>query len=130
MTTRYLLDTHVFLWMAADPDKLSSKVRTLVAGKNSSLHMSAASGWEIALLRHLGRIQLPDDPQRFVPEAMQHLHVAPVAIGFTTAIAAAGLPMIHRDPFDRLIIAEAQKEKMVVLTKDAKFSEYGIPVIW
>jgi PIN domain nuclease of toxin-antitoxin system len=92
--------------------------------------MSAASGWEIALLRQLGRLNLPDVPGRFVPEAMHQLHVAPIAIGFPTAIAAAGLPLIHRDPFDRIIIAEAQKEKMTVLTKDAIFSEYGISVVW
>ena len=128
--SRYLLDTHVFLWMAADPDKLSRRVRKIVAQKNSALHMSAASGWEIALLRRLGRINLPDAPERFVPEAMQQLQVEPIAIGFSTAIAAAGLPLIHRDPFDRIIIAEAQKGKMTVLTRDAKFAEYGIPVIW
>ena len=127
---RYLLDTHVFLWMAADPDKLSRRVRQIVAQKNSLLHMSAASGWEIAVLRHLGRLHLPDEPERFVPEAMQELHVAPIPIGFSTAIAAAGLPLIHRDPFDRIIIAEAQKQKMTVLTKDAKFSAYAIPVMW
>jgi len=81
------------------------------------------------LLRRLGRLTLPDAPERFVPEAMQRLHVEPIAIGFSTAIAAAGLPLIHRDPFDRIIVVEAQKGKMTVLTKDARFTEYGIPVI-
>ena len=65
-----------------------------------------------------------------MPEAMQQLQIEPIAIGFSTAIAAAGLPMIHLDPFDRIIIAEAIRGNMSVLTKDAKFTEYGIPMIW
>ncbi|MBI9082147.1 MAG: type II toxin-antitoxin system VapC family toxin [Desulfobacterales bacterium] len=130
MTVRYLLDTHVFLWMAADPDKLSRNVRKIVLQKNSRLYLSAASGWEIALLRNLGRIELPDEPQRFVPEAMQQLGVTPIPISFSTAMAAASLPLIHRDPFDRIMIAEAEKEKMTVVTKDKKFAGYGIQLLW
>jgi len=127
---RYLLDTHTFLWMAADPDSLSQKVIEIVRDSANRLHLSAASGWEIALLRRLKRIELPDEPQRFIPEAMQRLSVIPLAIGFSTAISAVMLPLIHRDPFDRIIIAEAMKEKMTVLTKDEKFSEYRIQLIW
>ncbi|MBW1750984.1 MAG: type II toxin-antitoxin system VapC family toxin [Deltaproteobacteria bacterium] len=127
---RYLLDTHVFLWMAAAPEKLSQKVKGIVSRKNNHLHLSAASGWEISLLNNLGRIELPDDPKRFVPEAMQLLQVAPIPIGFSTAISAAALPLIHRDPFDRIIIAEAKKEKMTILTKDKQFSAYEIQSLW
>ncbi len=127
---RYLLDTHVFLWMVAAPDRLSQKIREIVSRKNNSLYLSAASGWEIALLRNLGRIELPDEPQRFIPEAMQQFSVMPIPIGFSTAIAAATLPLIHRDPFDRIIIAEAEKEKIIVMTKDKKFAEYGVQSLW
>ncbi len=100
---RYLLDTHTFLWMAANPSNLSSKVREIVREKDNKLHLSAASGWEIALLQQLNRVELPDEPQRFIPEAMQRLSVLPLPIGFTTAISAAMLPFTHRDPFDRII---------------------------
>jgi PIN domain nuclease of toxin-antitoxin system len=127
---RYLLDTHAFLWMAAAPDRLSPKVREIVRRKNSRLHLSAASGWEMALLQHLARLELPDAPQRFIPEAIHALSVIPMPIGFSTAIAAASLPLIHRDPFNRIIIAEAEKENMIVLTKDATFPEYGIQTLW
>ena len=130
MTVRYLLDTHAFLWMAADPDQLSRRVRKIVRNKNNRLYLSAASGWEIALLEKLNRIKLPDEPQRFIPEAIQRLSVLPIPIGFSTAITAAMLPLIHRDPFDRIIIAEAEKEKMIVITKDKKFVEYGIQSLW
>jgi len=86
---QYLLDTHAFLWMAADPTRLSRKVRKIVLKKSNRLHLSAASGWEIALLHRLNRVELPDEPQRFIPEAMQRLSVLPIFISFHTAISAA-----------------------------------------
>ena len=130
MLMRYLLDTHAFLWMAADPDSLSLEVSEIVRKKGSSLYLSAASGWEIAVLLKLNRLELPDEPQRFIPEAMQKLTVIPLPIGFQTAISAALLPLIHHDPFDRIIIAEAMKEKMVILTKDKTFAKYGVQSVW
>ena len=126
----YLLDTHTFLWMAAKPQLLSLRVRELVVEKRNQLGMSAASAWEIAMLQRLDRIQLPDVPSRFIPEALQLLNIIPVPIGFTTVISAVGLPLIHRDPFDRLIIAEALKEKLTVITKDSQFERYGVACLW
>jgi len=130
MIMRYLLDTHTFLWMAADPAILSQKISKIVRDIGNSLYLSAASGWEIAILWQLKKLELPDDPQRFIPEAMQKLAVLPLPIGFQTAISAAMLPLIHRDPFDRIIIAEAIKEKLIILTKDKAFGEYGIQSVW
>ena len=92
--------------------------------------MSAASSWKIALLWQLKRLELPDDPQRFIPEAMQKLAVLPLPIGFQTAISAAMLPLIHHDPFDRILIGETMKEKMIVRTIDKTFGEYGIQSVW
>jgi len=82
------------------------------------------------LIDFIDKLELPDDPQRFIPEAMQKLAVLPLPIGFQTAISAAMLPLIHRDPFDRIIIAEAIKEKLIILTKDKAFGEYGIQSVW
>ena len=130
MKQKFLLDTHIFLWMVADPEELSTKVSDIVKEKANALYLSAASGWEIALLWQLKRIELPDEPQRFVPEAMQKYAVIPLPIGFQTAISSAMLPLIHRDPFDRIIIAEAIREKMIVLTKDRTFKEYGLQSEW
>jgi PIN domain nuclease of toxin-antitoxin system len=127
---RYLLDTHTFLWMAAEPAKLSAKITRIVKASENGLLLSAASGWEIALLWHLKRVGLPDNPQRLIPEALQKLSVMPLPIGFDVAISAATLPLIHRDPFDRLIIAEALKKSVSVLTKDQTFKEYGVRTLW
>jgi len=127
---RYLLDTHTFLWMAADPAKLSEEITGIVQATANRLLLSAASGWEIALLWYLKRVELPDQPKRFIPEALQKLSVIPLPIGFDAAISAATLPLIHRDPFDRIIIAEALKENVSVLTKDRIFEKYGARALW
>ena len=129
-TMLYLLDTHTFLWMAGDPGQLSERVTEIVLDQRNKLYLSAASGWEIVLLHRLHRIDIPDKPQRFIPEVMQRLSILPIPIGFSTVIAAAMLPLIHRDPFDRIIIAEAVKQKMTVITKDHKFIEYGVKLLW
>jgi PIN domain nuclease of toxin-antitoxin system len=94
------------------------------------LLLSAASGWEIALLWYLKLVELPDQPKRFIPEALQKLSVIPLPIGFDTAISAATHPLVHRDPFDRIIIAEALKENVSVLTKDRTFAKYGARTLW
>jgi PIN domain nuclease of toxin-antitoxin system len=130
MKMRYLLDTHTFLWMTAEPTKLSAKIREIVQVSDNQLLLSAASGWETALLWHLKRVELPDQPQRFIPEALQKLNITPLPIGFDAAISAATLPLVHRDPFDRIIIAEAFKENLSVLTKDKMFAEYGVRTLW
>ncbi|OGR03813.1 MAG: hypothetical protein A2511_05545 [Deltaproteobacteria bacterium RIFOXYD12_FULL_50_9] len=126
----YLIDTHVFLWLAASPEKLSSTVREIVADGESELLMSAASGWEIALLWKLGRITLQEPPASFVPSAMQVMGITPVPIGFDTAITAATLPLIHRDPFDRILVAEALKKGIPVLTKDQTIPRYAVSTLW
>lgn len=126
----YLLDTHTFLWIAADPDKLSAAVREIVSQGASELLFSAAGGWEIALLWKLGRIELQEPPAVFVPAVMQAMGIAPLPIGFDTAIAAATLPLIHRDPFDRILVAEAKKNGLTVLTRDQTISRYGVQTFW
>ena len=82
------------------------------------------------MLWYLKRVELPDQPKRFIPEALQKLSVIPLPIGFDTAISAATLPLVHRDPFDRNIIAEALKENVYVLTKDKTFAKYGARALW
>lgn len=127
---KYLLDTHTFLWLAADPDRLSDTVRNIVIQPENELLLSAASGWETALLWKLNRIELPEDPLFFIPQIIQALSLTPLAIGFQTAITAATLPLIHRDPFDRLLVATAMQEKAPILGKDKIISEYGVKLVW
>ncbi|MDP2322611.1 MAG: type II toxin-antitoxin system VapC family toxin [Gammaproteobacteria bacterium] len=125
-----LLDTHCLLWMMADPDRLSHQVRALVKNPAQTLFLSAASGWEIALLWKLGRITLPDDPARFIPESLQRLSIQALPISLDVAIAAATLPLHHRDPFDRLLSATALREGMSLLSCDPQLDAYGVNRVW
>ena len=114
----YLLDTHVFLWMAAEPERLSLTVREIVEQDTNNLFLSAASAWEVSLLWKIGRIELREEPSTFVHIAIHSLGITPLAIGFDTAMTAATLPFIHRDPFDRILVAEAIKNGLTLLSKD------------
>ncbi len=127
---RYLLDTHTFIWMAARPDKLSNKIIELVSQPENELLLSAASGWETALLWKLNRIELPEKPNVFIPQIIQSLSLTPLSICFNTAITAASLPLLHRDPFDRLLVAIAMHEQVAILSKDHMMEQYEIQVIW
>jgi len=126
----YLLDTHTFLWLAVEPQKLSPAVQEIVEQGDTELLLSAASGWEIALLVKLGRIELPKAPDIFIPSAMQTLQITPLPIGFASAIAAASLPLIHRDPFDRILAAEALRGNITLLSKDEIIAKYGVRMLW
>lgn len=126
----WLLDTHTFLWLAAEPEKLSASVRAIVAEGANALLLSAASGWEVALLWKLKRIDLPEPPEVFVPSAIQALGITPRPIAFDAAISAATLPLIHRDPFDRILVAEALKNGFTILTQDQTLSRYGVSTLW
>jgi PIN domain nuclease of toxin-antitoxin system len=116
--------------MAADPAHLSTEINAIVSNSGNALCLSTASACEIAMLQRLERITLPDAPQRFIPEAHKQLGITPLPLGFATAIEAVMLPFHHRDPFDRIIIAEAIREKMTVLTKDTVFNQYDVQILW
>ena len=125
-----LLDTHVFLWWITDDQRLSSRVREIIADGTNEILFSAASGWEIAIKTRLGRLQLPNDPEIFIPEQLElnAIEVLPVQIGH--ALHVYQLPSHHRDPFDHLLIAQAQLEKLPILTADPQISRYPVEIIW
>jgi PIN domain nuclease of toxin-antitoxin system len=109
-----LLDTHALLWLLADDPRLGPQARELIS-KQGNLHVSAASLWEIAIKAELGKLTVPEDlPSRIVEAGLSWLPVAPEHAWATRAVA--GLP--HRDPFDRLIIAQADAAKLALLTAD------------
>ena len=126
---RILLDTQVWLWMLAAPERLSESSRALVRSVDNELLLSAASAWEIAIKHALGKIRLPEAPARYVPSRMEILRTSPLPIEHEHALRVAVLPPLHRDPFDRLLIAQAQIEDLPILTADPVFERYDITVI-
>ncbi|MCV7379825.1 twitching motility protein PilT [Mycobacterium alsense] len=127
--TRYLLDTHVWLWIQSDPDRLREDTRILVEDVRTTLFFSAASAWEIAIKYRLGKLALPDSPGLYVPDRMRRSATFALPVDPGHALRTAELPDHHRDPFDRLLIAQAQQLDLTILTADTQFSAYDVAII-
>jgi PIN domain nuclease of toxin-antitoxin system len=125
-----LLDTHTFLWWITDNPKLSSRVRKIISDGKNELFLSAASGWEIAIKAQLGRIKIPDKPELFISEQMVANAIQGLPIQISHALHVYNLPAYHRDPFDRMLVAQAQLEGLPILTDDPQISQYPVKVIW
>ena len=122
---RLLLDTHVLLWwLAADPG-LSPAARSVIAEGANTVFVSAATAWEMAIKRALGKLIVPDDLEGAVTASgFQSLPIT-----MAHALLAGALPRHHDDPFDRMLIAQAQSEGLTIVTRDAQFSAYGVPIL-
>lgn len=125
---RLLLDTQVWLWMLAAPERLSPACRRLVVSMDNELFLSAASAWEIAIKHALGKLKLPGEPVDLVADWMTRTGVTPLPVLHRHALHVASLPPHHRDPFDRLLVAQAQTEQLTVLTADREFARYDVRV--
>lgn len=126
---RVLLDTHVWLWMIAAPERLSKKGRSIVIAAENELVLSAASAWEIAIKFALGKLRLPETPASYIPRLMARTAVTPLPVHARHALHVATLPKHHRDPFDRLLVAQAQLEDLPILTADATFRRYDVKTV-
>jgi PIN domain nuclease of toxin-antitoxin system len=126
---RILLDTPVWLWMLASPDRLAPSARALLVSAENELLLSAASAWEIAIKHGLGKLTLAAAPAIVVPELMARSGVTALPVLHAHALGVATLPPHHRDPFDRLLIVQAQLERVPVLTADAQFARYDVEVL-
>lgn len=127
---RALLDTHTFIWATTDDERVSPVAREIIAEGGNDLFLSAASVWEIAIKFGQGRLDLPGTPSEYVPQRMILFGLDPLPVGFHHAYQVSLLPPIHKDPFDRLLIAQAQVENLPIITSDPHFARYGIEVIW
>ena len=126
---RFLLDTQVFLWWIADDPRISSSASEIIADGRNDLFLSTASVWEIASKAKLGRIRLPQNPQGFVARQLSANAIESFPIQMSHALHTFTLPPYHRDPFDRIIVAQAQLEKLTVLSSDPQIARYDIKVI-
>lgn len=118
---KLLLDTHLFLWWLADNPSLSAEARALISNPENTVFVSAVSFWEIRLKESLGKLRLPVDfEKRVAVESFEHL---PLTAAQTHGLAL--LPWHHRDPFDRMLVAQAQTESLVLLTADDAIGAYG-----
>ena len=125
---KILLDTHIFLWLQTDPARLRGR-RSIVEDRANTLLLSAASAWEIAIKYAVGRLDLPDPPADYVPERLRLLDCEAVPIEHRHALAVAELPPLHRDPFDRLLVAQAKLLDVPIMTADPCIAQYQVQTL-
>lgn len=123
---RLLLDTHVFLWALLQRDRIPPKTWNLLETPDNELYLSAASAWEISVKVALGKLKVPGDPAVYVPRRAREANLASLPITEDHALAVHALPMHHTDPFDRMLIAQAQIEGLNILTGDKQFVKYDV----
>lgn len=124
---KYLLDTHLLLWAAAEPGRLAKKTRALLEDPDNVLMFSAASLWEVAIKAGLGRPDFTVEPAVLRRGLLDNGYVE-LPVDSEHAVATGTLPPIHRDPFDRLLVAQAQVEGITLLTSDPVVAQYPGPI--
>jgi PIN domain nuclease of toxin-antitoxin system len=125
-----LLDTHAFLWWITDDAQLSANARTLIKDGENMLYWSAASSWEVAIKYNLGRLPLPDEPEQFLAQELAKNQIESLPITDRYAFQAGRLPRHHKDPFDRMLIAQAMTDSLTLLSCDSFFDLYDVQVMW
>lgn len=127
---RYLLDTHTFVWMTSAPERLGDEARQRIRASPSELYLSVASVWEIAIKKSVGKLKLPAPLPSFLEEQLKATRTSLLPIRSEHAIRVESLPWHHRDLFDRLLLAQAAFEDLVLLSRDSAFDAYDVLRVW
>lgn len=126
---KFLLDTHIFLWWILEDPKLPRAAGDVIADSDNELYLSSASTWEMIIKSTLGKLSLPASPEIFVNEQLQLNAISPLPITIEHTFALATLPMLHKDPFDRMLIAQAIHENLTLITDDPIIKQYPVKVL-
>ena len=129
-TRRYLIDTHCWLWWHIHPEKLSARVSRLIEDGGSDIHFSVVSAWEIVIKHGLQKLELPFSPLEYIPKKLKISYMDVLPVQLSHALQVQKLPDYHKDPFDRLLIAQAISEKFVLITDDNQIGRYEVDLIW
>ncbi len=127
---RLLLDTHTFIWWASNDPSLSATVKLAIGDRNNEIFLSSVSTWEMAIKIALGKLAIAQPLSSLVLSHIALYQFQPLAITYDHTYQVQGLPQHHKDPFDRLLIAQAMVENMVLLTCDTSFAPYGVQTLW
>lgn len=122
---RLLLDTHTFLWSLTEPQRLSEHARRVLENAQNEVFVSSVSAWEIAVKRAIGKLKAPNSLEAGLTEQ----GFTPLPLTFFHAERAGTLPPIHGDPFDRMLVAQAQAEGLIIVTRDRHLSRYDVPTM-
>ena len=127
---KFLLDTHAFLWWVTNADELSYTVREIITDTDNTILFSVASAWEIVIKFRTGKLSLPEKPEIYIPSRIAANQFQGLPIEINHVLQVANLPDYHKDPFDRILIAQSQIEKVPILTKDNLIIQYQVMTIW
>jgi PIN domain nuclease of toxin-antitoxin system len=127
---KVLVDTHCWLWFLMTPERLCAAAVDALADASNEVYVSAAVAWEIVVKHGLGKLPLPLPAAQYVSERLAAVGHRPLAIAVEHAVALADLPPHHKDPFDRILVAQAQVEKLTLVTADDKIKAYAVPILW
>ena len=123
---RLLLNTHAVIWWMADAPELSDRARSAIAERSNEVMVSIASLWEIVIKRALGKLEFPEDVETTL--AVEGFGLLPIGLGHLRALES--LPALHRDPFDRMLVAQALVDGFVMVSGDPAVARYGAPILW
>ena len=127
---KFLLDTHAFLWWVTNADELSNTVREIITDTDNTILFSVASAWEIVIKFRTGKLSLPEKPEIYIPSRIAANQFQGLPIEINHVLQVANLPDYQKDPFDRILIAQSQIEKVPILTKDNLIIQYQVMTIW
>ena len=124
-----LVDTHVLIWIARDPDRIAKGTLKTMQDAANDLLVSVVSAWEIAVKQSLGKLDLPGPAEEWLPELLARSGLQAVAPGLAAALRVRTLPWHHRDPFDRLLVAHAIEDGYTFVSRDHVFAAYNVPLL-
>lgn len=127
---KYLLDTAVFVWSLNEPEKLNGRALAVLQDSEQQIFLSAVSSWEIVIKAAIGKLRLPMEPAQLIPDALARFAARALPITHTHALAVGELPRHHSDPFDRMLVAQARSENMVLMTADSSIQNYPVETLW
>jgi PIN domain nuclease of toxin-antitoxin system len=125
-----LLDTHAFLWWVIDDSQLSNTAKAIIADPSNTVYFSVVSAWEILIKGRTGKLSLPEPPEIYIPSRLALNQFVSLTVQMQHLLQISSLPEHHRDPFDRLLIAQSQVEQFPILTVDRMFNQYAVSLIW
>jgi len=125
-----LLDTCVFIWLTQEPGRLSTAAQAAIDDPANALIFSHVSAWEMHLKHKAGKLLLPESPRNWIPQQLAAWRIAELAIHLNAIQRTSDLPPIHRDPFDRMLVAQVLETGFAIISTDDLFPAYGVPVVW
>jgi PIN domain nuclease of toxin-antitoxin system len=126
---RLLLDTHIFLWYIAGSSELSRDFRLAIDDPQNDAFLSVVSFWEIIIKNETGKLPLPQSPSVYIPKQRLAHDIACLDLEESSVVYIGGLPGIHRDPFDRMLIAQALAHRLTLVTVDSNIKKYSVPIL-